>query len=106
ASRLLWFMGGVSSGNAGMFLGPEIQKMLEQSGKTDFIQRLQKDMGRVRQAAQDGLGNGWTAMMFPVLDGEKLEHGLMFQRRYHEEDAEGGIEDGTRFVVEMKLSHF
>jgi hypothetical protein len=104
ASRLLWFLGGVFSGNAAAFVGPEVQRMLEQSGKGELIGRLQKEFGRLKQAGQEGLGNGWTGMLFPVMDGEKIDHGAMFTRRFREENADGKTEDGTRFVVDMRMS--
>jgi hypothetical protein len=103
AAKILWFMGGVKQGDVAQWMGQNLIRFLQAEGKSELVGRLQKEFGRYAKiTTEGGSQQQWSMFQFPVMDGDRLQHGFMFSRQYSSEEEEGGKD--TRFVIEVEMT--
>lgn len=103
SAGMLFFMNILRRGDVSEWLGKDLIEHLERMGKGDLVQRLGADLGAVRTLFTDQPQGNWQALFFPVMVEKELHHAQMFIKPEEQERKEGG--GGTRFIVELELSH-
>lgn len=103
---LLFFMMAMQRGNLAAWLGDDAEDELEALGRKDIWQRLQDDLGAVKQGAVDTNGTNWRGMMVPYLDQDKIQH---FRFYVHDDKSQHKNEANKkdwarRFLIDVTLS--
>jgi hypothetical protein len=100
ASTALQFIAAAAAGNAQAWLGSEAVRKLQQSGKTDLLNKLDddfRDLGKLNQRQGD---NDWQALVMPMMIGGKVEPIQIFMRRRKDPKKN---QKQTRFIIDFDL---
>ncbi len=104
ASGLLFFLNAIRGGDPRRWLGGDASKLLEKGGRGDLLQRIGDDFQQMGRTMQDQSGE-WRTLFFPIFDGKELYRlSVYYRHQGRKGDGEGGIDSGTRFVLDLEFT--
>lgn len=102
---MVFFLAVIRKGDVTQWLGKDLTDQLEQMGKSELIQRLGADLSALRTVwGETQPQTNWQALFFPVMVDKQMQQARLFVKREPDDKKKSGG-TGTRFVVEVELSH-
>jgi hypothetical protein len=104
AANILFFLSALRGGDIRSWLGDSAMRLLER-GRPDLASRLMDDFARLGRLAEEPIAGDWRAFLVPFHAGTQIDLVRFFvkQGRHGKNDDDDGT-DGTRFVLDVKLS--
>lgn len=101
AGTLLFLLGALYSGT---WPAPEVARALAAGGHEKLAKRLADDAAELRRLGADSATGPWRVLTLPLLEGAAILPLRLFLRR-RPKGMTAPPEEGTRFAVEVELSH-
>lgn len=102
-ASLLFFLSALNGGGLTKWFGSDFTQAMEKGGHGDLFKALNDDFATLSRLNSDPAGNDWKALVFPFFAEDRLHQLRMFYRK-HGRNGENGVEDETRFLIELDLS--
>jgi hypothetical protein len=85
-----------------------VLQTLRQAGKSNLIDRLTSDFGKIAAQSRETVAEDWRALSMPLRYDESISQLQFFVRQQHD-DKGGGKDDAgprpvTRFILNLRLS--
>jgi hypothetical protein len=106
AAGLVAAMQAIRTNDVGALLGALVSARTS-GAREDAVRKLRQEFAQVSTLAQERPGIDWRCCFIPLLDDGTVRQINLFYRRDRHQDGKDGREEkaGTRFIVEVDMSH-
>ena len=93
-------------GDIKQWLGKQAVETIEQQQRSDLLIKLGAEFSTMRQFFVDSPSPNWMAAFIPVSQQQEMQQARLFIKKDADEANKENQSGGTRFIMEVDLSHF
>ncbi len=105
AANMMFFMSALVGGNISSWIGDGALRTIQRF-KPELVEKLKGDFKSLEKMAKEPARGDWRISLIPIYAGEGIEQIRFMTRNLGDEETDENEEtEGTRFVVDVNLSH-